>query len=466
MTKRNFLKLTLATTCSLLTPKYIYAKEEDLSFVSFSTTIFEEANQTIIVFLAGGPSPLSANLSNREEIEASSQNSYKSYFNTNFTKIENGYDLWKEAGGESMQRLLDNQDMTIIRTCYSPERELLENKSHGVCSAQNMKGSFDLSKAGILTNLSRVMQMNGKYDSKLLPFVTLSGENDFYSGGDGERLKPISLNYKLENPFKQDMSSSSFYSNEERKKKDYKARKPLLDATFDAMAKSKNSVNMMNNFLDTKEDISTKIETIKSARIENNEDKNLALYGYTPSDVFHQTLATAIEVLDANPTTRTITLQTSGLGGWDDHSYAGQKYLRRMQNLFQGLEAGMKHLHAIKKNQKMSIIVYGEFGRNVNLNSAFGWDHGNLQNLFILGGSDYFNHVGGTDAIVGETVVDNEGKPRGGRVWLKPKEGSYSCEPFSVASTIYAIHGVNNPDALTGYPPINPNINGQDFFTI
>jgi hypothetical protein len=138
-----------------------------------------------------------------------------------------------------------------------------------------------------------------------------------------------------------------------------------------------------------------------------------------------------------------------------------------MKNLFQALEAGMRHLDGIGKKSKISIMVFGEFGRNVNLNASFGWDHGNLQNLYILGGTDYFNHAGGTDAIVGETVVDNGGSPKSGRIWLKPKEGTYWCEPLSIAATLYAIHGVKNPEALTGgYGVINPKVNGKEFLKV
>jgi len=64
----------------------------------------------------------------------------------------------------------------------------------------------------------------------------------------------------------------------------------------------------------------------------------------------------------------------------------------------------------------VSILVFGEFGRNVNLNNSLGWDHGNLQSLYILGGTDYFNHAGGKNAIIGKTVVDNEGKAKSGRI--------------------------------------------------
>jgi hypothetical protein len=468
MKRRGFLKLTLAMTSSLLMPQYIYASSFDLTKIEFSSENFNEGRQTIIVFLSGGPSPLSGNLSNIEEINLSSQQDYFSNFGSNYlTKIDE-YDLWKEAGGENMQNMLDNQEMTIIRTCYSAQREKVNNKAHGVCTQQNMKGNFDVERAGLLTTLSRIMNNNGKFNPLELPFMTLSGENDFYSGDPTDGLKPVSLSSGLENPFNRDMSSSVFYLKEEKDSDKYQTKVPLLDALFDEKAKKYNAVLAMNNFLDNRKLLSDKIDIVATDRNNgSNKDKYLSTYGYVENNHFHQTMATAIELLDSNSTTRTITIGTRGLGGWDDHSYCKLNYTRRMQNLFQALEAGMRHLDGIGKKSKVSIMVFGEFGRNVNLNASFGWDHGNLQNLYILGGTDYFNHVGGTDAIVGETVVDNGGTPKSGRVWLKPKEGSYWCEPLSIAATLYAIHGVKNPETLTGgYGAINPQVNGKEFLKV
>jgi len=109
------------------------------------------------------------------------------------------------------------------------------------------------------------------------------------------------------------------------------------------------------------------------------------------------------------------------------------------------------HLKAINKIDKVNIMVFGDFGRNVNLNSANGWDHGNLQNFYVLGGKDYFNHKG----VVGETSLDVTGSLN--RLWLKPKSGSYWFEPISIASTLYRLYGIENPDELTGghYPAVN-----------
>ncbi len=463
MKRRDFLKLSLALPTTLMASRFAYAKN-DLSNVIFDAGQFDKSRQTIIVFLAGGPSPLSGNLSNINELNQSSQQDYFSHFGSYLSPVE-GYDLWKEAGGESMKNMLDNNEMTLIRSCYSAEREKVGNKSHGLCTQENMSGSFSPDTAGALTTLSRIMTQNGKFNALELPFMTLNGENGFYSGDPANGLKPVSLDYRLSNPFDRKLTNSIFYTRSEREVEGYKSSPPALDKQMDELAKAYNSVPEMNSFLENRAILASKIQDVAEQRNDaDNKDRNLSTYGYTENDLFHQSLATAIELLDSNGSTRTMTLGTSGLGGWDDHSFCKRNYTRRMQNLFQALEAGMKHLDGIGKKNKISILVFGEFGRNVNLNASYGWDHGNLQNLFVLGGTDYFNHVGGSDAIVGQTVVDNGGKAKSGRLWLKPKKGEYQCEPLSIAATLYAIHGIQNPEELTGgYGVINPTVKGQNF---
>jgi len=159
-----------------------------------------------------------------------------------------------------------------------------------------------------------------------------------------------------------------------------------------------------------------------------------------------------VKILSANPDTKIISLGNDGLGGWDDHNDA-RDYVTRMEKLFSALSAAMAHIKAEGKENEISIMVFGDFGRNVNLNSALGWDHGNNQNFYLLGGKNYFRSVG----IVGETELYNPNKLN--RLYLKPKNGSYWFEPLSIAATIYRIFGVENPEVLTeGYGAIDAGL--------
>ena len=104
------------------------------------------------------------------------------------------------------------------------------------------------------------------------------------------------------------------------------------------------------------------------------------------------------------------------------------------------------------------INVFGDFGRRVNLNNSMGWDHGNNQNLFTLGGEGLVSAAGGTRTlgkVVGTTQL--VGKPGTNNQFTEPAPGSYEFEPMSVAATLYSYLGVENPEILTADPDLNPN---------
>jgi uncharacterized protein (DUF1501 family) len=101
------------------------------------------------------------------------------------------------------------------------------------------------------------------------------------------------------------------------------------------------------------------------------------------------------------------------------------------------------------------INVFGDFGRNVNLNNSMGWDHGNNQNLYTLGGSGIPGRALGK--LVGRT--HRIGTPFQNRQFTSPTADSYQCEPFSIASTIFKYFGVQNPEVLTGEPAIDESNN-------
>jgi len=85
------------------------------------------------------------------------------------------------------------------------------------------------------------------------------------------------------------------------------------------------------------------------------------------------------------------------------------------------------------------------------LNDSRGWDHGNCQNLYTVGaatgtaGSLPGRELG---KIVGETELGVEISKS--RLYTKPTESSYQCEPFAIAASVYKYFGVQNPEVLTG----------------
>jgi hypothetical protein len=162
-----------------------------------------------------------------------------------------------------------------------------------------------------------------------------------------------------------------------------------------------------------------------------------------PNNSTAESIKNAINIMVKNPDTKVITAGSKGFGVWDEHGNS-LFYLDRMKELLESIEIGMEHIKSANKEGKINIIIFGDFGRGVNLNDAKGWDHGNNQNLFLFGGKNHFNHLG----IVGETYVHDYGRVN--RQYTRPKDGSYWFEPFSIAATLYKLYGITNPEILTG----------------
>ncbi len=433
MNRRDFLKLSMYAGCSCLLPSYVRAAGA-LDNVVFNSAIYNTNRpQTIMIFLYGGASELAGNFTNYNDFKDLSQSSYETHFGSSLTSTANGF--WVEAGGTYMEELLAAHKLNVFRTCFCQVRWDNDNRSHGPCVAQNQRGSFNENASGIFTNLAHVLKEHGHIDeSSKLPFLTMDGDSGFYAIGDlvrGSILSPLSLDEYLDNPFSRDND-------------------PENASEMDLLAQQINAPGKIRDAFEKRAEMDTFIETIKVL-----PDPNLSLgdaYKYEDNS-FAEKLKTSMKILDANPDTQVITLATSGLGGWDDHNDA-RNYISRMEQLFRGLKSAMAHIDLItdsNRRDRINIMVMGDFGRGVNLNSANGWDHGNLQTAYVLGGRAYFQ----TPGIVGETVVEDLGSVN--RLYLRPHESSYWFEPLSMASSIYSIYGITNPEVLTDeMPVINP----------
>ena len=449
MKRRNFIKLSLASSSLLLAPSLSRAADVDISAVRFNANTYtSNAAQTIMIFLYGGPSELSGNITNLEEIKKASQSSYDSYFR-GITPTANNF--WQEAGGTYMETLLANGDLNVFRTCYSAQREETNNKSHGECVAQNQRGAFREEGSGIFTTLAQILEKNGAIgENTILPFITMEGESAFYAKGDkalSGYLNPVGVNQNLDNPYERTSDNRWFYyTQEEQQVVDYEHNTTAaMNIAMDTLAQSQNKEGQIKEAFKKRGQLESFINQIK--------EKTLPVgITYPSNNAFGEKLQTAINILSSNPDTKIISLGNDGLGGWDDHNDA-RDYITRMETLFSALSAAMAHIKAEGKENNISIMVLGDFGRNVNLNSALGWDHGNNQNFFLLGGKGFFNPLG----VVGETELYNPSRLN--RLYIKPKASSYSFEPLSVAATLYKIYGIENPEVLTGgYKPIEAGL--------
>ncbi|MCF6330897.1 MAG: DUF1501 domain-containing protein [Sulfurimonas sp.] len=440
MHRRIFLKTLSLVAATALLPTKVVANPINFSMIQFDENRYTQNNaQTIMVFLYGGPSELSGNLTNLEEISLSSQSDYGVYFNNEITPTQNNF--WQEAGGQIMEEMLSSGDMNIFRTCYSQLRDDERNRSHGLCVSQNQRGVNSRDNTnGIFSNIANTLYLNGMIDENTrLPFISMEGDSNFFRAADFSLeafLKPIAFSSDLKNPyFRGSTRPWYYYTSAERGVTGYENTRATFDATLDSAAQSINPEGRIKENFDKRVELDDFISDLNNASIP-------ASINY-PDNFFAKKLSNAIKILSNNSDTKIISLGSGGLGGWDDHSDA-LDYPDKMEDLFSSLKVAVQHLKAEGIDGRTNIMVFGDFGRNVNLNNSFGWDHGNLQNLFLLGGKDYFNHVG----VVGETKVEGTGEFN--RLFLKPADNSYWFEPYSIAATLYSIYGITNPEYLTG----------------
>jgi hypothetical protein len=444
MNRRSFFKGVSAMTALALFPHLSYsATAVDLTQVTFDSNIYSQNSaQTIMIYLYGGASELGGNLTNLDAIQEESQNKYNL---TQLTKTTNHF--WEQAGGDVMERMLASQDMNIFRTCYRKDNT---SKSHGECTAENQRGLMNIQEpafgAGIFTTLGKVLAQQSMITSETrLPFLTMEGESGFFSSGPYSVeafLRPASMDEHLSNPYSRSLNYPLYSADEW----DSNPRPTETDISvkMDALAKEINQDSKIQHAFEQR--------SLLDQFMREQQSKTVPDGISYPDTSFGRKLKGAVNILTSNPDTKIISLGGGGLGGWDDHSNAIDQYTSRMRTLMESIEVALDHLSRLGKNN-VNIVVFAEFGRNANLNDSEGWDHGNLQNVYIFGGKDYLNHVG----IVGETEL--QPTQTNNRLYLQPTSNSYYFEPYAVAASIYKMYGITNPEVLTqGYGPIEAGL--------
>lgn len=519
MNRRMFLK-ALASVCGAsvipqtfsLSSMYKQANAAiDYSSVNISaSSVPAVMPQVINLFLYGGPSELAGNLSNIVDIEQNSQTKYTNFFpgildaqapTTNGSVTPrgfwgsndtgNGSDNGLGAGGDDMEFLVSQGHMSVYRTMMKRKNT---SQSHRESILMSQKGSLDVDfasgfghkLAAIISEHRALYQTNTTLaggvaipdvEKLVMPFVSILDGDTRIFDKDGSTTVPllfngISVNDDLSNPFSRgepngDASALETLAQQTsaQSNKDYsevieafKLRKELADAigVFDAA-----DLNVLPALTD-------------AADIAANGGSAILTY---PNTAIGRTLRAAVTLDIENPGTLFTTLG-GAFGGWDDHNNGVDQYPRRMREVFEALRVAMMHIKyshnsttqingLIRPTDNIIINVFGEFGRRVNLNTSLGWNHGNNQNFYTLGGKRAgLRTVTGTDALgnmVGTTVrVGDSGEDR---QFTEPATNSYEFEPMSVAANIYKHFGVvapaviddNNPDPLTMFEdPDNP----------
>lgn len=406
--------------------------------------------KVINIFLYGGASELAGNLTNIDAINAKSQNAYPSAMLNGGSEVT-ASGFWASAGGNAMQRLLDAGAMNVYRTIY---RTIDDNKGHGTSTTQNLVGALDTQNAGIATTLANVLQVKhdsfGQGNELILPFVSFEGESTIFNKDNlliDATLNPVSLDEQLRNPYVRD--SLSILDSNSSAALDELARTVSDKAQFDVLNQAFKNRKIIDEFMN---------QTFSPEAVDANlpTDPATGTKLAYPDTSFGAQLKAAMSLAIENDDTHFISLgRGNGLGGWDDHSDAIDRYTQRMTQLFEAVE--IAHKHATLKNKNNIIInIYSEFGRNVNLNNSLGWDHGNVLNFYTIGGSAIAGRKLGH--IIGETELPEDAQANVNRLFLQPKADSYKAEPFSIASTIFKYFGVTNPEILTGFDALKEPI--------
>jgi len=450
MNRRHFLKSTMGLAASAMLPGMAHASFGDALRLPLEKVAFGAANdaQTIIVYLMGGQGEIIGNMSNFDEV-VKLDPSYND-FTKDFTRTED--DFWAEAGGDYLQEMVDNGDATIFRTCE--QHDTL--RAHLLNQIRNMRGNNVGYDSGMVTTLMHVYNEHApQIRESLMPNVTFVDSN-YQLLSDAatahalpSELKPVSFGYySTNNPFTRRSSSLEKYASDD-------FRDSLANQVNQGGAGLNGQITDM--FL-KRPKLEAFMDDILNSPLPEGVDYRTDVKGthkYDPNH-FGEMFEMAMRILIENPQTKVLSMQA---GAWDDHSNAITAHKYRGKYLFSAIKSALDHAKAVGRDN-INIILFGDFGRNMLLNKALGWDHGNNQNFMWFGGRKFVNHQG----VVGKTKLYTSY----GRIFTTPTEESYQFEPYAIAATFYKLNGVKNPEVLTGgYKAIDPSgYTGQPFLKI
>lgn len=496
MKRRKFIKSMGALGATIATPS-IFTNGSFIKSAS-AAPVIQDANlvlpavmpQVINIFLYGGPSELSANLTNINDIDFNSQNPYTSVRGDILTNMDiadptapgqitpNGF--WKNAGGLAMEDMLASQDLSVYRTI---NRRKDNTRAHRNSILSSQKGNLDIElSGGVGTTLASVLyankaQLDGssllsgrQIEELLLPFVSFEGTSTAFSvdASSGSvnlplQMRGISLDTDFDNPYSRDNGIGNAAAIETLVNK----IAPATNSRFQSVADGFTNRAKLQDEIDGLQTSNSpdNMPVIDPTDPDAGDVNGVTRLVYPPggnANRYTDRIKAAVTLAIENPDSMYISVG-GGLGGWDDHDNSIVKYEQRMTQLMDVLRVAAKHIRLSTRTDfngnplttdNIVINVHGDFGRNVNLNGSMGWDHGNNQNLFTLGGSA-LRPAGALGKVVGAT--ERFGDKGVNRQFTRPTSTSYEAEPMSIASTVYSYFGVQNPEVLTADADMNPS---------
>ena len=396
--------------------------EADLSFTAPSVM-----PQIINIFLYGGPSELAGNLTNIREIEEFSFSRYPEYLvNKNGSSdpaqwtngvavTRNGF--WGNdnngnngAGGNIMETMIANNQLTMFRTLF---RRQNQTRSHRESIFINQKGNIDVEGTpGVGTRVAQLIDrfnyastefadgvLVGNQTNFVLPFVTFERNSVAFAPDsdfplDDLSLRALDMDSNFNNPFG-------------RRRHDFLGDQGQED-NLETLAKAQATLrqgrfNLAQLSLQERENMASNIADLGLSR-------NTRTFGATYADNnAARSIRAAVSLAVENPQTMYISVGNA-FGGWDDHNSSFDRYPERMTNVMEALQQAAVHLRGAngqnvngrnRTTENIVINVFGEFGRLANLNGSEGWDHGNNQNLYTIGGEALGRTMG---KVIGKTT--------------------------------------------------------------
>ena len=402
MNKRYFLKSVAALGGSALLPSSLNplamykTASAAVNYSGANVVAPAVMPQVINIFLYGGPSELSGNLTNIQDIENNSQNSYAAAFDsqilnfdttgdgTNGFITKNGFwrgqartdagnthlDNNRSAGGRAMQFMLDNNHMSVYRTLF---KELDGTRSHRESLLQSFKGSLDIEGSpGVGTRIAATLyQHHALFENNtlladgtgfsdivndlLLPFVSFEGDTRAFQQDPDFQvpllLRGLTLDQNFQNPYSRGSVPSSDAAIEALADT---IRTPAYNAKYSAVANSFD----LRAFLESKIDnIGTADDPANLPIIEDPlnpgsaevvaDAASLGLVAGNrlvyPNNQYTARVRAAVTLALVNPGSLYITVG-GGLGGWDDHNNGIDNYRNRMNALMEVMKAAVLHI--------------------------------------------------------------------------------------------------------------------------
>lgn len=431
--------------------------------------------QVINVFLYGGPSELAANLTNMDVIDRNSENPYPAALRRAFA--DDGqvtrHGFWADAGGHAMEDMLGAGDLSIYRTI---NRRKDNTRAHRPSVFSSLKGSLAIDAApGMGSTIATLLhaqraQLDGsaalggrQLGDLVLPFVSFEGTTQaFAPDPDGSlplTLRGLSLDERFDNPYGRDRDDHGVELEALVARIVDGAQRARYARIADGMERRRTMESLVGNLQAAADRPLPTPPPAADGTLDPDVDPTTGYLAYPANNRFSGRLKAAVTLAVENPDSLFVTVG-GGLGGWDDHNSAIEDYVPRMRQVMEALRVATKHIRyadvahgGTRRTDNIVIKVHGDFGRNVNLNNSAGWDHGNNQNLYTLGGAA-LRPAGALGKVVGRTEVFGPAKQN--RQFTRPTDDSYEAEPLSIASTVYGYFGARNPEVLTRDALLNP----------